>query len=318
MILDKFLKGDGRGKAFFLAPMAGITHSAFRRLVSDFGGYDALFTEMIHGRAVLHRKNEESPFTKKRECEGDVIYQLLLTGEENLSAVIDNINSINPAGIDLNAACPAPEVQKYGSGFALFMDLPRFAKVLESLRKYWKGSLSVKCRLGFSSDHWEPHFFEALKIIRNSDIDFLTVHPRFAGEKLKRPARWDLIPEIKEHSKIPLIINGDIFSMEDVQTHPSTLGLADGYMIGRMAAVKPWIFNEFQGKNPIISYREVWSRFYDYAREDLPQEMLLQRVKDFTAYFARNFFFGQELFGQIQHVSDISTMRDRVMAFLGK
>ena len=88
--------------ALFLAPMTGITHSAFRRLVSQHGGYGALFTEMLSGPALLHEDLSTSPFTKTRECEGKVFYQLLLSGTEDIKAILDRISTTSPFGIDLN------------------------------------------------------------------------------------------------------------------------------------------------------------------------------------------------------------------------
>lgn len=297
--------------------MAGITHSAFRRLVSDFGGYDALFTEMILGKAVLHRKSDSSPFSRKRECEGNVIFQLLLTGEEDIPAIVSELSTLSPAGLDLNAACPAPEVQKYGSGFSLFLDPSRFGKVLKALRKSWTGPLSVKIRLGKSADTWKEHFSEVLSIAQDEGVDFMILHPRFADSKLKRPARWDVIPEVKLKCRIPLVINGDIASASDYSVNPNTLGLADGLMVGRMAAVKPWIFTEFRGHSLGIPYREVWAKFYDYVLEDFPEEKVLGHLKDFSAYFARNFFFGQVFISRLQHLDDHRILRERALEFLG-
>ena len=94
--------------ALFLAPMAGVTHSAFRRLLSDFGGYGALFTEMISASAFLHERSDISPFTKRRECEGPVIFQFRISGAEDVEAVIAKAAALEPAAIDLNLGCPAP------------------------------------------------------------------------------------------------------------------------------------------------------------------------------------------------------------------
>jgi tRNA-dihydrouridine synthase len=297
--------------------MAGVTHSAFRRLVADFGGYDALFTEMILGKAVLHRQADSSPFSRKRECEGEVVFQLLLTGEEDIPAIVGKLSRLGPAGLDLNAACPAPEVRKYGSGFSLFLDPSRFRRVLNALRRNWPGPLSVKVRLGNSADSWRRHFFEILSIAQAEGVDFIVLHPRFADEKLKRPARWDVIPEVRQACRIPLVVNGDIVSLADFKANPCTLGLADGLMIGRMAAVKPWIFAECNGGAPDISYSKIWEKFYDYVLEDFPEEQVLGHLKVFSAYFARNFFFGHLFISRIQHLNDHRILREHALEFLG-
>jgi tRNA-dihydrouridine synthase len=161
--------------------MAGITHSAYRRLVADFGGYGALFTEMLSARALVSENITVSPFTKKRPCEGRTFYQLLLTGEENILRVIERLETLEPFGIDINLGCPAPEIRKGGGGggIEVFSDRDRLRKVLESARRSWKGVLTVKCRLGKRSDTWRETFIDRLKIIEESGIEAIAVHPRF-------------------------------------------------------------------------------------------------------------------------------------------
>ena len=114
----KNLSVDGKtfAPALFLAPMAGVTHSAFRRLVSDFGGYGALTTEMLSSTAFLRENPAVSPFSRRRVCEGSVVYQLRTSGEDILEAAIVKLQEQNPSAIDINLGCPAPEIQKQASG----------------------------------------------------------------------------------------------------------------------------------------------------------------------------------------------------------
>ena len=108
--------------------MAGITHSAFRRFVADFGGYGALFTEMLSGKALLHEAIGKTPFTKKRPCEGKVWYQLALCGDEDMEAIVGRLEPLEPTALDINAACPAPEISRAVSAFAV----PRYREVYQS------------------------------------------------------------------------------------------------------------------------------------------------------------------------------------------
>ena len=99
--------------ALFLAPMAGVTNAPFRRLLSDFGGYGALFTEMISASAFIHEQPDLSPFTKRRDSEGLVFYQFGTSGEENLEAVFKKLEGVQFASVDINLGCPAPKVQQH-------------------------------------------------------------------------------------------------------------------------------------------------------------------------------------------------------------
>ncbi len=296
--------------------MAGVTHSAYRRLVADFRGYGALFTEMLSARAVCSENLMTSPFTKRRPVEGAVFYQVRFTGTENISQTIEKLSSLEPFGIDVNLGCPAPEIRKGGGGIELFNDRARLARVLESVRRRWKGILTVKCRLGKRSETWQENFADRLKIIGECGIDAITVHPRFSDEKLKRKARWDLFPWIVSQTKLPVIANGDI-----VDATAPALGLLEsggckGLMIGRMAVVKPWIFREFTGASEKVDYRDVWTRFYEYTLEDFRPEKAIGRIKEFTAYFSRNFIYGHELFRKVQSAPDLAALKSRAVDFL--
>jgi tRNA-dihydrouridine synthase B len=300
------------------APMAGITHSAYRRLVADFGGYGALSTEMLSARALIAENLRVSPFTKKRPCEGRTFYQLLLTGEENIPRVIERLETLEPFGIDINLGCPAPEIRKggEGGGIEVFNNREKLRIVLGAVRQYWKGILTVKCRLGRRSDTWQETFLDRLTIIRECGADAVTVHPRFSDEKLKRRARWELFPWIASQTTLPVIANGDIVAPVPAALDLLTSGKCSGLMIGRMAAVKPWIFREFAGESVTADCLDVWTRFYDYVCEDFRPEKAIGRIKEFTAYFARNFIYGHELFRKVQSAPDLETLKKRAIEFL--
>ncbi len=303
--------------ALFLAPMAGVTNSAFRRLLSDFGGYGALFTEMLSASAFLQDKTDESPFIKRRDCEGQVIYQFRVSGEENLEAVFARMAEIECTAIDLNLGCPAPEIQQKASGAALWRDFPRLAEVLHRVRRCYDGPLTVKCRLGDDPDNWREGFKERLRLFEDCGVHAITVHPRFSTEKLKRRARWSEFPWIATQTKLPIIGNGDVCSMHDVEQYRACFEPLAGLMLGRIVAVKPWIFRDFAGLPPLeINHAEVWDRLYRYTLEDFPPERAYGRLKEFTAYFAQNFFFGHELHKGIQKATTAAGIREAAMAFL--
>ena len=311
------LGGRTIAPALFLAPMAGITHSAFRRLLADFGGYGALTTEMLSASAFLHENPVQSSFSKRRDCEGFVIYQLRLSGKEDLEAVFAKLEAQNPAAIDLNLGCPAPEIQHQSSGAALFRDFERLKHVLKRIRACYAGTLTVKCRLGDDPERWREPFLERLKLFEDHDIHAITVHPRFSTEKLKRRARWREFPWIAARTRLPIIGNGDVRSLRDIQENSAYFGPLAGLMLGRIVVQKPWIFREFAGQTPLeIQYAEIWDRLYGYTLEDLPPERAIGRMKEFTAYYSQNFFFGHELFKGSQKARNVIEIREAAMRFL--
>lgn len=295
----------------FSAPMAGISHSAFRRLIADFGGYGALYTEMLSPGALLKENLKSSPFTKRRDNEEQVIYQLQLNGDEPLYAVIERLRTLDPSGIDINLGCPAPIIRRNGAGKALFDNVEKLKNTLDTIRSFWDGLFTIKCRVGDNSAGWEERFLERLRLFENSGVDAICVHPRFSDEKLKRVARWNLFAWIRSQTSLPLIANGDITD----NTALTLLEHCDGLMIGRASVVKPWIFKSLTGAAPVIDYKEVWLRFFDYTCEDFPPEKAIGRIKEFTIYYSKNFFFGHELFRAVQSAPDLIILKERACTF---
>lgn len=303
--------------ARFLAPMAGITNSAFRRLLADFGGYGALFTEMVSASAFLRERPDQSPFTKRREQEGPVIYQFRISGSEDIEAVFRKAGQLEAFAIDLNLGCPAPKIQQQASGAALFRDFERLKEVLGRIRKVYGGTLTVKCRLGDDPERWREPFLERLRLFEDHDVHALTVHPRYSGEMLRRHARWREFPWIVAQTRLPVIGNGDVCSPRDVDQHREWFAPLAGLMLGRIVAVKPWVFREFSGQ-PVsgIDYAEVWDRMYRYTLEDFPPDRAYGRLMEFTFYYSKNFFFSHEMNKGIQRAKTPEEIREGVMRFL--
>ena len=193
--------------------------------------------------ALLRENLAASPFTRRRPAEGLIFYQLGLVDIENIGEAMEKIATINPCGIDINLGCPAPEIRKRGGGTELFEDRDRLQAILAATRSRWRGILTVKCRLGKRTADWRERFADRMEVIREAGVDAVIVHPRFAGEKLTRRARWSLFPWIASQAGLPVIGNGDIASAPAVSVLLNGHGCA-ACMIGRMAVVKPWIFRE--------------------------------------------------------------------------
>lgn len=318
-IFNKLQIGDTNiAPPLFLAPMAGITNSAFRRLVADFGGYGALFTEMLSGKALIHENLEESPYTKIRPQEGSVFYQLALRGNEDFERIGNRLRESSIAGVDINLGCAAPRIKTQGIGVSLYADLDRLDYVLNCMRKNWAGPLLVKCRLGDNRETWKEEYLRRLELFERYDVCAITIHPRFADEKFKRHAKWEHFAWIADQSSIPIIANGDILCPKVLQERKDRFLPTAGIMIGRMSVVKPWIFREFSGLKTEINYCEVWQRFYNYLLEDFPKGKALGRIKQFTTYYAKNFKYGHALFSKVQSAQTVEEQYEKAVAFLEK
>jgi tRNA-dihydrouridine synthase len=299
----------------FTAPMAGITHSAFRRLLSDFGGYGALWSEMLSAKYLLHEDLVRSPWLKRRAAEGRVIYQLLMADDDRLPEIAARLALLAPDAIDLNLACNALPVRKQRSGASLFGDLPRLRSVLHGLRAHFPGPLLVKIRLGDAGDAWPALLGERLHLFENEGVDAVVVHARYRGEKLGRPARPWLFPTVAEQTRLPIIANGDLHDPTVRARHAEPLAAVRGVMVGRMLVACPWLLGQWRDPGLSVDHAAIWNRYCDYLLEDFCLDGALKRLKIFTPYFARNFRFGHQLFVAIQNAPDFATAQRQAQAF---
>ena len=311
------LRGVSFSPPLFCAPMAGITHSAFRRLLSDFGGMGGVFTEMLSAKMVVHENPLNSPWLKRRPADGRVIYQLLVVDTRELTRALDRLAPVASDGIDINLACPAATVQQQGGGSNLFDDPVRLRDIIRVIRAHHAGPLLVKIRLGRPTPDWRDVLRERFRLLENEGVDAITLHPRFAEESLNRfAARHALHAELAAETRVPIIANGDITGIDYAWERAGLFASTGGLMIGRMAAARPWIFAQWHNPGLTVDLVEVWNRFCLYLEDDFSPEKALIKLKVFTPYFARNFVFGHTLFTAVQGAINWSAAKERAGQFL--
>ena len=290
------------------APLAEVTHSAFRRLVAELGGCALQFTEMLSGRALLHEDLRRSPYVKRRPSERAVFYQLMLRPGDPIERIVGRLSDIAPDGIDLNLACDAPAIRLLGAGSALFDDLPALASVLHEVRRCWAGPLTVKIRLGHATSDCEAKLAERLRLIEDAGVDAITLHARFFEDKRKRPARYQHFAWATSRTRLPIIGNGDIAGARTLHARPGAFVGLSGLMVGRLAIAQPWVFATWE--RPFeVDPASVWLRLYEYIAEDFEPEVAVKRMRLFTKYFARNFQFGHGFDAAVRAAPTMSAAR---------
>lgn len=309
------LRGVVFDPALFCAPMAAITHSAFRRLLADFGGYGALFTEMLSAKTILVEDRKRSAFLKRRPQEGKVIYQLLAWETHRLDETIERLSLLKPDGLDLNLACSAPKVLSAKGGAALCDDPQRLTGIVRVMRKHFAGPLFAKLRLGREAAGWRERLGERLRLLEGEGVDAVILHPRFHEEKFKRSARHRLYAELASETRLPIIASGDLGGPEDCRALKAELAPAAGVMIGRMAAACPWVFARWRDPGLKVDHAQVWRRLCAYVAEDFEPTQALSRLKVIAPYFARNLFFGHRFFVAVHTAPDLAAVRERTERF---
>ncbi|MBF0328666.1 MAG: tRNA-dihydrouridine synthase family protein [Nitrospirae bacterium] len=302
-----------------LAPMAGLTHSALRRIIIEFGGVGLLSTEMLSAKRLPTENPQISPYLFRTERESPLSYQLLTSTEKEIGRAIDALHALKADAVDLNMGCPSPSVIKLGAGVMLAERPDEVRRIVAEARKRTTLPLSAKIRLGSEADSTKLRTF--CFMLEGEGIDLLTVHARFKHEPFARNPRWAYIAEIKECIKIPVIANGGVFSVEDAEKCLRVSG-ADGLMLGRGAVIRPWLFAEiartvFGSDIPdrVVSLPDVYAAFFEALNADYRPVYRLGRLKEFTHYFAKNYKFGHSLASAIQSSSSMDEARARAGAF---
>lgn len=302
-----------------MAPMAGITHSAFRQICMGFGGVGLLSTEMLSTKRLPSENPHISPFLIRTGAERPLSYQLLIASEGDVAPSIDILQRLGADSIDFNMGCPAPAVGRFGGG-AMLMEQPEVVRsMLGDARKLTQLPLTAKIRLGCELDEHKLTAF--CSMLEGEGIDMISVHARLKDEPFIRRPRWECIAGIKAALKIPVIANGGIFSVEDARECLRLSG-ADGLMPGRGAVTSPWLFAEIARElygceipARAVSLPDVYENFIELLKELFRPERRLGRLKEFTHYFARNYKFGHRLAVRVQSSSSLDQARERACLF---
>jgi nifR3 family TIM-barrel protein len=299
--------------------MAGITHSAFRQLLAGLGGTGLYATEMLSARSLPAEDPRTSPYLVRTGAESPLSYQVLLAAPEEVAPAFEVLHAQAADAIDLNLGCPAPEVRRRGGGSRL-MEIPETARrIVREARARTGLPLSAKIRLGESLD--ADHLRDFCRMLVDEGIDVITVHARLRREPYGRRPRWDWVGRVKAWVSVPVVANGGIFTVADARRCAAVSG-CDGLMLGRGAAVRPWLFAEVAREvcevalpRPEASRPALYARFVALVEESFAPERRLGRVKQFTAHFGATYPFGHNLASSVQASRTLAEARERAEAF---
>ncbi|MDE6896429.1 MAG: tRNA dihydrouridine synthase DusB, partial [Lachnospiraceae bacterium] len=247
-----------------LAPMAGVTDLPFRLLCKEQGA-GLLCMEMVSAKAIYYRNRNTEALLSIDERELPVSLQLFGSDADIISEMAKRIEERPFSILDLNMGCPVPKVAGNGEGSALMKNPALVEEIVSKTVKAIKKPVTVKIRKGFDAAH--VNAVEIARIAEASGAAAVAVHGRTREQYYQGKADWDIIRQVKEAVRIPVIGNGDVVSPESAEAMLRETG-CDGIMIGRGAQGNPWLFGQ------ILHWMETGEKKAPPTKEELKQMIL--------------------------------------------
>ncbi|QEO13130.1 tRNA dihydrouridine synthase DusB [Agromyces intestinalis] len=302
-----------------LAPMAGITNTAFRRLCREFGA-GLYVSEMITSRALVERTPESMRLITHHESETPRSIQLYGVDPKTVADAVTMLVAEDRADhIDLNFGCPVPKVTRKGGGAALPWKSGLFRGIVEgAVKAAGDIPLTVKMRKGIDADHLT--YLEAGRIAEGAGVASIALHARTAAEFYSGQADWPAIAKLKETvTTVPVLGNGDIWSADDALRMVDETG-CDGVVVGRGCLGRPWLFGDlaaaFRGEQrkaePSLGdvartfrrHAELLVEFFD------SEERGCRDIRKHVAWYFKGYPVGGELRAKLATVESLAHLDD--------
>jgi tRNA-dihydrouridine synthase B len=300
----------------YLAPMAGVTDSVFRRLCKEQGA-DVMVSEFVSADGILHRNERTREMIYFQPLERPLGIQLFGADPERMAAAAQAVvDWVEPDFIDLNFGCPVNKVVCKHGGSALLRDCPLLEKVASTVvRKLRPFPVTAKIRLGW--DHTSINAEQTAKILEQAGVQVIAVHGRTKDQGYSGEADWDQIARVANAVSIPVIGNGDLRSVTDIGRRIRETGVR-GLMIGRAAMNNPWIFRQARAflrsgmVVPDVSLEEKWEHVLRHCRmavaEKQAEEFTMASMRGRLMAYSKGMPGGRTLRSELQQVTRITQL----------
>jgi nifR3 family TIM-barrel protein len=285
-----------------LAPMAGICNNAYRRIIKEMGA-GLIVAEMVSDKAIMYDSKKTKDMLYMTEDERPISQQIFGSDKESFLVAAKYIEeNMHPDIIDINMGCPVPKVAvRAQAGSALLKNPAKVYEIVSAVVEAVSVPVTVKIRSGW--DDKNINAVEIARIIESAGASAIAVHPRTRAQGYSGNANWDIIRQVKEAVKIPVIGNGDIKTCYDAKRMIDETG-CDAVMIGRGVLGNPWLIKECvdyleHGIEPKpVSYKErieMIKRHLNNLLETKPYKVAMLEIRMHAAYYLKGMPKGKEL-----------------------
>ena len=305
-----------------LAPMAGISNSAYRRIIKEMG-CGLIYAEMVSDKAISFGNKKTLDMLYMTDSERPIAQQIFGTDVESFVVAAKYIEkTMKPDIIDINMGCPVPKVAlRAQAGSALLKNPQKIREIVSAVVAAVNVPVTVKIRSGWDSDHINA--VEVAKICEEAGASAITVHPRTRKQGYSGKADWLIIKNVKDNVSIPVIGNGDIIDEESALRMFEYTGV-DGIMIGRGAIGNPWIFEQIKyylennKKMSAPTNKEKYEIIKEHLELNLKEKgnvVGINEMRKHISAYTKNMPEASRFRDEINHITDVNILMSKIQEF---
>jgi len=305
---------------FAVAPMAGMTDSAFRRLVKKHGGCGLVVTEMVSSEGLVRGIDRTLEYAEYTEAERPISIQIFGGDPEKMAAAAQIVEGMGADIVDVNMGCPVPKIAKHNAGCSLMREPQQAARVVAAMTKAVKIPVTVKMRAGWNdADRNAPTL---ARMVEDAGAAAVAVHGRTAAQSYSGAADWELVARIADSLTVPVFGSGDCVEPEQIVDRLRT-GV-DGVLVGRGVLRNPWILAQaadlIAGRSPReVSMADRGQFLLDYIdllmAENGYERWVVNKIRALGSWYTKGVENGSHVRTAINSADSVAAVRDLVARF---